>query len=122
MNYTARRGHALFDRAPDRIEMAELRDCRYVIRSHLPSNVELAGDSVTGGATVTDMEAMAHLVLSGQFIGFMPVHYASVWTGSDRMRPILPGRFTHKSTFEIAINSEHRMERTTVAFLQQIRP
>jgi LysR family transcriptional regulator, transcriptional activator for bauABCD operon len=116
------RGHALFDRAPDRIEMEELRDCRYVIRSHLPSHVELAGDSMTGGATVTDMEAMAHLVLSGQFIGFMPVHYAAVWTGSDRMRPILPGRFTHKSTFEIAINSEHRMDRATVAFLQQIRP
>lgn len=116
------RGHALFDRAPNRIEMAELRDCRYVIRSHLPSHVELANDSVTGGATVTDMEAMAHLVLSGQFIGFMPVHYAAVWTGNDRMRPILPGRFTHKSTFEIALNSEHRLDRMTVAFLQQIRP
>ena len=116
------RGHALFDRAPDRIDMAELRECRYVIRSHLPSNVELANDSVTGGATVTDMEAMAHLVLSGQFIGFMPVHYAAVWTRSDHMRPILPGRFTHKSTFEIAINSEHRLDRTTVAFLREIRP
>jgi DNA-binding transcriptional LysR family regulator len=116
------RGHMIFDRAPNRIEMAELRDCRYVIRSHLPNHVELANDSVTGGATVTDMEAMAHLVLSGQFIGFMPVHYAAVWTRSDQMRPILPGRFTHKSTFEIAINSEHRLDRTTVAFLQQIRP
>lgn len=116
------RGHALFDRAPNRIEMAELRDCRYVIRSHLPSHVELANDSVTGAATVTDMEAMAHLVLSGQFIGFMPVHYAAVWTGNDRMRPILPGRFTHTSTFEIAFNSEHRFDRLTVAFLQQIRP
>lgn len=116
------RGHELFDRAPNGVEMVELRDCRYVIRSHLPSHVELAGDSMTGGATVTDMEAMAHLVLSGQFIGFMPVHYAAVWTASDRMRPLLPGRFTHKSTFEIAVNSEHRMDRTTVAFLQQIRP
>jgi hypothetical protein len=38
------------------------------------------------------------------------------------MRPILPGRFTHKSTFEIALNSERRLERMTVAFLQQIRP
>jgi DNA-binding transcriptional LysR family regulator len=116
------RGHPLFDRAPDRIEMAELRDCQYVIRSHLPSHVELADGSVTGAATVTDMEAMAHLVLSGRFIGFMPVHYAAVWTGSDRMRPILPGRFTHNSTFEIAINSEQRFDRVVVAFLQQIRP
>lgn len=114
------RGHALFDRAPDRVEMAEMRDCRYVIRSHLPANVELAPDSVTGAATVSDMEAMAHLVLSGQFIGFMPVHYAAVWTSTDRMRPILPGRFTHTSTFEIATNLEHKFERLTLAFLQQI--
>ena len=100
----------------------ELRDCRYVIRSHLPSSLELASDSVTGAATVTDMEAMAHLVLSGQFIGFLPVHYAAVWTASDRMRPILPGRFTHKSVFEIATISEHRTDRMTVAFLGQVQP
>lgn len=116
------RGHALFERAPGRIDMAELRDCRYVIRRHLPSNIELPTDSVTGAATVTDMEAMAHLVLSGQFIGFMPVHYAAVWTRNDHMRPILPGRFTHTSTFEIATNSEHRFERLTVAFLEQLKP
>lgn len=115
------RGHALFDRAPGRIKPEELRDCRYVIRSHLPGNRELADDSVTGAATVTDMEAMAHLVLSGQFIGFLPVHYASVWTANDRMRPILPGRFTHKSVFEIATNSESRTDRITVAFLAQVR-
>lgn len=36
----------------------------------------------------------------------MAVHYAAVWTGNT-------------STFEIAINSEHRL---TGAFLQQIRP
>jgi DNA-binding transcriptional LysR family regulator len=76
--------------------------------------------SVTGAATVSDMEAMAHLVLSGQFIGFMPVHYAAVWTSTDRMRPILPGRFTHTSAFEIATNLEHKFERLTLAFLQQI--
>jgi LysR family transcriptional regulator, transcriptional activator for bauABCD operon len=116
------RGHSLFDRAPGRIEMSELRDCRYVIRSHLPSDVELPPDSVTGAATVSDMEAMAHLVLSGQFIGFMPVHFAAVWTQTDRMRPILPGRFTHLSTFEIATNLEYKFDRITLAFLQQIRP
>lgn len=115
------RGHALFDRAPDHIEMAELRGCRYVIRSHLPSNVELAPGSVTGAATVSDMEAMAHLVLSGQFIGFMPVHYASIWTQTDRMRPILPGRFTHTSTFEVATNLEQKYDRLILAFLQEIR-
>lgn len=115
------RGHPLFERAPDHIEMAELRGCRYVIRSHLPSHVELAPDSVTGAATVSDMEAMAHLVLSGQFIGFMPIHYASIWTQTDRMRPILPGRFTHTSTFEVATNLEHKFDRLTLAFLQEIR-
>lgn len=116
------RGHSLFDRAPDRIDMAELHDCRYVVRSHLPSNVELPPGSMTVAATVSDMEAMAHLVLSGQFIGFIPVHYAAVWTHTDRMRPILPGRFTHRSTFEIATNSEHKFDRVTLAFLQQLKP
>lgn len=114
------RGHRLFDRAPNNIDMAELRDCRYVIRSHLPSNLELAHDSVTGAATVSDMEAMAHLVLSGQFIGFLPVHYAAIWTRTDRMRALLPGRFTHTSTFEIATNLANKRDRLTLAFLQQI--
>ena len=122
LQFYCARGHDLFERAPDRIAPADLRHCRYVIRSHLPSDRELPTDSVTGAATVTDMEAMAHLVLSGNFIGFLPVHYAAVWTASDRMRPILPGRFTHKSAFEIATSSEHRTDRMTVAFLAQVRP
>ena len=88
----------------------------------MPSNLELAHDSVTSAATVSDMEAMAHLVLSGQFIGFLPVHYAAMWTRTDRMRAILPGRFTHTSTFEIATNLANKRDRLTLAFLEHVNP
>jgi len=115
------RGHPLFERAPELIEMSELRACKYVIRNHLPASVELPRDSVTGAATVTDMEAMAHLILSGKFIGFMPVHFGMIWTRRDAMRPILPGRFSHTSAFEVATNLQGKFNRITQAFLQEIR-
>jgi DNA-binding transcriptional LysR family regulator len=112
--------HVLFDRAPDRVEPRELRTCKYVIRSHLPSAVELSRETVTAAATVTDMEAMAHLILSGQFIGFLPVHYAAVWTDRGAMRAILPGRYAHTSAFEVATNLERRFDRVTIAFLEEV--
>ena len=66
------------------------------------------------------MEAMAHLILSGQFIGFMPVHFAYLWTSRGRMRPIRPDRLQHTSHFEIATSSERKGDRLVSALMKEL--
>ena len=112
--------HPLFPRAPCEIQIEELSDQAYVARTHLPPTVELRRDQVTWSADVSDMEAMAHLVLSGRFIGFLPTHFAELWTRADRMRPIRPDRLTHVSRFEIATNSERKGDRHVKALIREL--
>ncbi|WP_160012356.1 LysR family transcriptional regulator [Rhizobium sp. 18055] len=39
-------------------------------------------------ATAYSMEGLAHLVLSGRFVSFLPRHYAKTWVDAGQMRPL----------------------------------
>lgn len=52
----------------------------------------LQADKAT--ATVDNIEAQALLILSGAYIGFLPIHYAAHWVETGKMRQIDPGRFS----------------------------
>ena len=41
-------------------------------------------------------EGIAHLILSGQFIGYLPEHYASHWVDKGLFRAILPERYFYQ--------------------------
>ena len=115
------RGHVLFERAPDRHAG---RTSPLPLRNTQPSPQQ-----------PRTCERQCHGGCNGHRHGgngasrtLRPVHRLSACAlcrGVDGRRPdapILPSRFTHKSVFEIAINSEHRLDRITVAFLAQVRP
>ena len=52
-------------------------------------------------ATVTNVEAAAMLVLSGEYIGFLPSHYARGWIDRGEMVVLLPDRFVRRSRFSL---------------------
>jgi DNA-binding transcriptional LysR family regulator len=48
-------------------------------------------------ASASDREGIAFLILTGQFIGFLPDHFAKKWLLEGRMKVLLPAQF-HYST------------------------
>ena len=50
-------------------------------------------------ATGFDQEAIATLVLSGRYLGFLPDHYAATFVQQGSMRPVLPRRFRYECRF-----------------------
>ena len=40
-----------------------------------------------------NMEGLAHFILSGNCLGFLPDHYAETWTGRKKMRAVRPDLF-----------------------------
>jgi LysR family transcriptional regulator, transcriptional activator for bauABCD operon len=48
-------------------------------------------------ATATDREGIAFLILSGQFLGFLPNHYAKKWQDEGLMYPVLPQKMHYTS-------------------------
>ena len=43
-------------------------------------------------ATVDNIEAQAILILSGAYIGFLPIHYAARWVARGEMHRICPAQ------------------------------
>ena len=42
---------------------------------------------------------VAFLVLSGEFIGFLPTHYAERWVAEGRMRELQPAAFSYRTEY-----------------------
>jgi DNA-binding transcriptional LysR family regulator len=52
-------------------------------------------------ATVDNMEAQLMLILSGEYIGYLPEHFADRWVDAGRLQPILPASFGYLAPFSV---------------------
>jgi len=65
-------------------------------------------------ATVSDMEAEAHLILSGAYLGDLPEHYAAPFVRSGLLRPLRPARFSYLAQIQVALD-ENRSKSPVVS-------
>ncbi len=94
------RGHPLFDHADTAITEDDLAQQAYVDRGYVESPTKQGlARLLMPSATAWHVEGVALLILSGGFIGFLPVHYADPWCSAGRMRPLLGGAMRHASEF-----------------------
>ncbi len=85
------RGHPLFSRGADEVSAQDLRQAQYVARGYMRESREFADSALfKPAAHVFHMEALASLILSGHFIGYLPQHYAARWVEQGLMAAILP--------------------------------
>ena len=97
-------GHPLFGAAADAITADAVRQSRYVgIGYHSPNmeNTHLLG--LQRHATAHDQEAVAHLVLSGRYVGFLPEHYAEGFVERGMMQPLLPQLYQYLCQFSAIV-------------------
>lgn len=66
---------------------------------HSPNLLAAQALGLTRDALVYDQEAVAHLILSGRYLGFLPAHYAEQWTTDGQMRALLPDRFNYQPDY-----------------------
>ncbi len=67
-------------------------------------------------ATASDQEAVATLVLSGAFVGFLPDHYAEPFVRVGRMRAVAPERLKYECRFSCIRRRAPAPLRVTQAF------
>ena len=82
-------GHALWAQAlhPEQLDWDTLRQTNYAGLAFHSPNMEVTHRlRLHRTATVTDQEALATLILSGRYIGFLPDHYAAIFVNSGQMR------------------------------------
>ena len=92
--------HPLFDIPTNRLKAAQVRQCRYVGIGYHSPNMEVTRQlGQERHATAFDQEAVAHLVLSGKYVGYLPEHYAEAFVSKGIMRPLLPTVFQYVCEF-----------------------
>ena len=69
-------------------------------------------------ATGYDQEAIATLILSGAFLGFLPDHYAQSFVRAGQMRAIQPALFRYTCQFFAIARRSPQAARATQAFLE----
>lgn len=66
---------------------------------HSP-NMELAREhALTCSASASDQEGIAHLILSGGFLGFLPAHYAAPFVADARLRAVHPAGLRYECRY-----------------------
>jgi DNA-binding transcriptional LysR family regulator len=97
-------GHPLFDCDSRDLTVAGVRESRYVgIGYHSPNMETSRRLGQARHATAFDQEAVAHLVLSGSYIGYLPEHYAEGFVDKGVMKALLPQDFQYVCQFSAIV-------------------
>ena len=110
-------GHPLFDAPHERLTWARLREHHFAGLGYHSPNMELSHRAkLARKATGFDQEAIATLILSGRFLGFLPDHYAQVFEARGQMRALLPDRFNYSCRFVSLLRKSPKPSRAVLVF------
>jgi DNA-binding transcriptional LysR family regulator len=118
-------GHALFATAGEPSAAAQALDWTSLgghafagLGYHSP-NMELSqARRLTRKATGFDQESIATLILSGKFVGFLPLHYAQRFVDAGQMQAVKPELFHYACNFFAITRRSPQASRATRALLQ----
>ncbi|MDN6883037.1 LysR family transcriptional regulator [Variovorax sp. CAN2819] len=110
-------GHPLFGMSHGKLTWARLREHHFAGLGYHSPNMELSHRAkLSRMATGFDQEAIATLILSGRFLGFLPDHYAQVFEERGLMKAVLPARFNYACRFVSLLRRSPKPSRAVLAF------
>ena len=103
------------------MSVTEINKCKYVGIGYHSPNMEVGRQlGQHRDATAYDQEAVAHLVLSGAYLGYLPEHYAESFVNSGRMRALLPQEFQYNCEFSAIVRHAPQANRVTQTLLHAL--
>ncbi|OHU84400.1 MULTISPECIES: LysR family transcriptional regulator [Pseudoalteromonas] len=114
-------GHPLFDCEPSKVELL-LPDAE-VITSNYMRDRETRNDGLNyqNSAIAYHDEGIAHLILSGAFIGYLPEHYASFWVDKGLFKPILPEKYCYQIPVVLISSKSNSVSPLANALIEEIK-
>ncbi len=116
------RAHPLFARAKKGPLSKDLSQVDYVRRGYLAEDkVSPLVSEFRSTATAHQVEGVAHMILTGLYVGYLPVSYARRWVDDDVMRAIKPPRYRQITTIEIVTRKSATLSLVSQTFLDVLR-
>lgn len=111
--------HPLFNTNNDALSWAKIRKLPFAgLGYHSPNMVLSHRARLERAATGYDQEAIATLVLSGAYLGFLPDHYADGFVKAGQLRAVHPQRFRYSCRFASVIRRSPAPSRVVRAFAE----
>lgn len=111
------REHPLFGRK--RVGLDDLRAVEFAgLAFHSPNMEATRRFGLKRSAVVNDQEAVALLVRSGRYVGFLPEHYAALFEAQGEMRRLGPAEVGYVVDFVAVTRGPSSTSRLTQTFLQ----
>ncbi len=115
-------GHPLFGLTRDTLDWPALRARKDFagLGYHSPNMALAHGQRLKRQATAFEQEAMATLILSGRFVGFLPDHYAAAFVQRGQMRAVAPRTLHYACDFVSVLRRSPQPSRAALAFHQAL--
>lgn len=101
-------GHGFFSLGDGDITSDMIANANYVRQLDMANWTAPQAQTFNARAATADMEAMATLILSGHYIGYMAEHYAKQWVDKGQMKALLRSRLSYVSQFFVASRKAER--------------
>jgi len=113
------KGHVLFDQTHLVTDWEQVRGHDFAGLGYHSPNLEISRrERLRRRATGSDQESVATLVLSGQFLGFLPDHYAKSFVQNDHMRALPEATFHYACEFSAIVRRAPELSRAARLFHQ----
>ena len=114
-------GHPLFT-CPEQ-DISRLLPRAEVITSNYMRDKERRNDGLNyqNSAIAYHDEGIAHLILSGKFIGYLPEHYASYWVDKGLFKAILPAKYSYQIPLMLITSNQHANTPLAQEMITQIK-
>jgi DNA-binding transcriptional LysR family regulator len=110
-------GHSLFAADAPELDWDGLREHAFAGLGYHSPNMEISqAQRMVRSATGFDQESIATLILSGKFLGFLPIHYAQSFVAAGQMRAVRPELFQYACDFFGIVRRSPQPSRATRAF------
>ncbi|WP_458369776.1 LysR family transcriptional regulator [Pseudomonas fluorescens] len=113
-------GHPFFQRLDQDLTYEELSAADYVDRGYVAENKRPCELRFASAVSAFSMEAIALLVFSDTYIGYLPTHYAASWVERGRLRSIMPQRLAYRSAFHCITRQGVEQKSTVSRFLDKL--
>ena len=114
--------HPLFELNKDEITREKILSFKYAGLGYHSPNMERGRElNMTRHASAYDQEAIAHLILSGRYLGYLPDHYARNFVEDGLMKSIGEETFQYRCDFSAIVRHSPAPSRLTTSFLQTLQ-
>ncbi|MGB0866364.1 MAG: LysR family transcriptional regulator [Granulosicoccaceae bacterium] len=113
--------HELYQQNTHKLSDKRLGEFDAVLPSY-PQNpeIKLQQQVLKPAATSTDREGIAFLILTGQYIGFLPTHLAERWVEQGKMRALQPKKRKLVTSYSAVTRKGAKPNPNTEAYLEEL--